>query len=822
MGSIVLKTQTAPATPASGYTSVYIDSADGALKYKNDAGTVISTAAAATYTTGSVLFADGSGLPSQNNANLFWDNSLTRLGIGTDSPISTLHVAGSLRVSTFGAGVLVSDAGGGVSSASLLSMALGGTGKSLTAANGAIVYSDADSFELSAVGTSGQILISGGAGAPTWFDPASAGIAHLDVDGVLSSSAVDLTSEVTNRLPWANIAAGTTGRMARFDGTGDLNTVDQYQIDDDGLLNISLLPEPNGLNGSFSTFRSFIDIIPLQNSPDETWIGLDVFIDLDSASTGFTIGTNGTAARSLTNNFRHKGTSDVGELNFFSNNFDVGNGTDPIDVNGVSYCYGFGAFAANVNISGPMQGYGFQPNINAAATIDSGVYTNAFYDSATYGCATPGYTSYNASPTIASINSTTNYQAFNVNATITALSSNAGVTGVGVYPTIGSMAANSYFQGVNVNPTITGARAATGIQVSLDNVTAFAGVQASLVIQDLTITADLVGATQNGVTIEYTTGGTAGSEVVSNVSLAFTVQIEDGVSTATQVAAALNGFLFFTQNLSVSITGTASDPQVAQAPTNLTGGQDAGNLKAAYLDGDVEITGSLTFGGALSIGALNAFFSEPLVDGGGNPNSVHSLISSGTVAASATVANADTIGVNTAMLLSIGDNATVTTAFLGVAALGLPAVVSMGTGSTIDRVSGATFAISLDATATGGTIDHADLCRALVLPNGVTAITELVGYRFDLPFGDPGTTTWGFYSSVDCFNYFNGNLKIGSGADTVANSDVGLEIGGQKAFIPGKVTTAQRNALTALEGMVVYDTDDQQLYYHDGTSWIGI
>lgn len=49
-----------------------------------------------------------------------------------------------------------------------LPLARGGTNKSMTASNGAVVYSDADSLELSAVGSSGQVLTSGGAGAPTW------------------------------------------------------------------------------------------------------------------------------------------------------------------------------------------------------------------------------------------------------------------------------------------------------------------------------------------------------------------------------------------------------------------------------------------------------------------------------------------------------------------------------------------------------------------------------------------------------------------------------------------------------------------------------
>lgn len=47
-------------------------------------------------TPGSVLFAGAGGLVSQDNANLFWDDTNNRLGIGTASPSVPLHVAGDV------------------------------------------------------------------------------------------------------------------------------------------------------------------------------------------------------------------------------------------------------------------------------------------------------------------------------------------------------------------------------------------------------------------------------------------------------------------------------------------------------------------------------------------------------------------------------------------------------------------------------------------------------------------------------------------------------------------------------------------------------
>jgi hypothetical protein len=47
------------------------------------------------FTTGSVVFAGASGIYSQNNAGFFWDNTNSRLGIGTTSPANKFEVFGN-------------------------------------------------------------------------------------------------------------------------------------------------------------------------------------------------------------------------------------------------------------------------------------------------------------------------------------------------------------------------------------------------------------------------------------------------------------------------------------------------------------------------------------------------------------------------------------------------------------------------------------------------------------------------------------------------------------------------------------------------------
>ena len=56
----------------------------------------------------------------------------------------------------------------------VLPLANGGTNKNMTAVNGGVVWTDADSQEVIAAGTSGQLLQSNGAAAPSWVNPAAA------------------------------------------------------------------------------------------------------------------------------------------------------------------------------------------------------------------------------------------------------------------------------------------------------------------------------------------------------------------------------------------------------------------------------------------------------------------------------------------------------------------------------------------------------------------------------------------------------------------------------------------------------------------------
>lgn len=111
---------------------------------------------------------------------------------------------------------------------------------------------------------------------------------------------------------------------------------------------------------------------------------------------------------------------------------------------------------------------------------------------------------------------------------------------------------------------------------------------ATLVKQDLTFTAFAAGQNGNKTSIDYTTGGTAGSEVVTVVGSAISVQIADGVSTATQVKAAIDGFPAAAALVTVAISGVGGNAQTATGAAQfLSGGLGANDIRVGLGKGQL-------------------------------------------------------------------------------------------------------------------------------------------------------------------------------------------------------------------------------------------
>jgi hypothetical protein len=152
------------------------------------------------------------------------------------------------------------------------------------------------------------------------------------------------------------------------------------------------------------------------------------------------------------------------------------------------------------------------------------------------------------------------------------------------------------------------------------------GVKAALEVQDLTYTAVVPGAAGNSITIAYTGGATAGAEVVSVVGNAISIQIETGVSTATQVKAAFDAESDATDLAAVAVSGTGGTAQVVAAADALEGGVGSNALCAASLASAINANATLdgrVVAAASSLGVVTI----TAIEGGELGNSV-SLASS--------------------------------------------------------------------------------------------------------------------------------------------------------------------------------------------------
>lgn len=157
---------------------------------------------------------------------------------------------------------------------------------------------------------------------------------------------------------------------------------------------------------------------------------------------------------------------------------------------------------------------------------------------------------------------------------------------------------------------------------------------------------------------------------------------------------------------------------------------------------------------------------------------------------------------------------------LGITNVGILTQMEVATGKTMPTLN--LVAAGAGIPAGSGNITNAYMYRAIgFLPEGGSLnVTNLVGYKVDPVMAAIGATnTWGFYDGSGSDNFLS-RLSIGTATQKVSNSDVALEIGNNKAFMPGQVTTTQKLALVALEGMMVYDTTLHQMSYYNGTTWI--
>lgn len=114
-------------------------------------------------------------------------------------------------------------------------------------------------------------------------------------------------------------------------------------------------------------------------------------------------------------------------------------------------------------------------------------------------------------------------------------------------------------------------------------------VKSELVEGDLTFKAQAAGVAGDSITVELLDGGTAGAEEVTVTDLAISVSMEDGVSTAAQIKAAIDASAEAIALIEVIIAdGESATAQDAFAEAPLAGGRDLGDFvvegQPVYID----------------------------------------------------------------------------------------------------------------------------------------------------------------------------------------------------------------------------------------------
>ena len=138
----------------------------------------------------------------------------------TSGTIDTARISGSYTAIT-GVGTLTA----GTWNATTIAIAHGGTNGAATPTAGAVSYGTGSAYAFSAAGSSNQVLLSGGTGAPTWTNQSSLSVGSA-TSATSATTATNLAGGAASQIPYqtgagatAFIANGTAGQVLVSAGT---------------------------------------------------------------------------------------------------------------------------------------------------------------------------------------------------------------------------------------------------------------------------------------------------------------------------------------------------------------------------------------------------------------------------------------------------------------------------------------------------------------------------------------------------------------------------------------------------------------------------
>jgi hypothetical protein len=551
-------------------------------------------------------------------------------------------------------------------------------------------------------------------------------------------------SGVTSWVDAASVVQGSADTFAGFDASGDLTSVPGWNYDPsvfNGVTVDNTIVPVDNVSGALNTYRASVD--PAATVTNTNWIQTQHEMNIGTGNGADMADVVGFQA-----NVNSRMDSGVDNVSVIQANIDFGD-NDAVAAGNLN------AFVSNIDIDDQATVVGLNSiysNVNSAAGSEITGMTHLAMGG-NIDTITGGFNGVTVNPNIVAVNNVTGYY---LGGTWTTVGSS--ITGAQLSPVVTDEMTNTYNGFLN-SPNlgdINGAQAfADFAQVDNNQTNSY---QSVLLAPNITASNSYT-AVSNAATLGTIENAVGFNDTPSITSVENYMAMNVG-GTITTATDGWNGL-----NIGVNVTGDGTG-YANGININMSGVTNfsTGQVYAINATGNAQINGS-----------FNAFQGIGPVDGGGNPQSSHGAITGVSVPANSTTANADTIGLNTAMLIDLGANSTTTSGpfGLGFAALAFPAVLTTHSGASMDYINGAVFAVSLDPASDGGTVDNLNLARTTAIPQGGThTITNLRGYYANLPYGDPGTNSWGLYAEDFPQNFVEGNFKFGG---TPGSSDTTTE-----------------------------------------------
>jgi hypothetical protein len=188
---------------ARGGTGLSASPANGQLAIGNGTGYALATLTA------------GSGISITNGAG-----SISIATTGGGGTVTSVGASGGTTGMTFSGGPITGS--GTLTLGGTLAVANGGTNGTAVPSAGAVAYGTGTAYAFSAAGSSNQVLLSGGTGAPTWANQSSLSVGSATT----ATTATNLAGGIASQIPYqtgagatAFIANGTSGQVLRSNGT---------------------------------------------------------------------------------------------------------------------------------------------------------------------------------------------------------------------------------------------------------------------------------------------------------------------------------------------------------------------------------------------------------------------------------------------------------------------------------------------------------------------------------------------------------------------------------------------------------------------------